>query len=106
MVLIYAVVKNTMDATRISKRILENKLAHSIRILPECWSFKMADDKIVDVRESVLMIETKQGNFEHIEALVTKMTEGGTPVIYSVPIMQINQDLFNSIQQQAIAVNF
>lgn len=104
MVLLYVVVDNTMDATRIAKKLLENKLLQSIRILPETWSFKKEGDSIKDVRESVLMIETKQGNYTKIENLVMDMLYPKKPVIYSVPIMQLNQELFNILQNQAIAV--
>ncbi|MBN1187385.1 MAG: divalent cation tolerance protein CutA [Bacteroidales bacterium] len=104
MVLIYVIVENSVDAMRVAKKVLEERLAHNIRVLPETWSFKRVQDQIMDERESVIMIETKSSNYAEIESQILRMLAPKKPAIYSVPMIQLNQDLFNVIQSQAVAV--
>ena len=105
MVLVYVIVENSMDAMKVARKVLEERLAHNIRVLPETWSFKRAQDQIVDERESVIMIETKSGNYAEIESQILRMLAPKKPSIYSVPMIQLNQDLFNVIQSQAVAIS-
>jgi uncharacterized protein involved in tolerance to divalent cations len=104
MVLIYIVAKNKEEGKKISLELLEKKFAHSINIFPEILSMKQEDGKITEYSQTLVTVKTKALLYPRVEKLVQEIQAIDDPVIFSLPITQLHQDLFDRIQQNTMKV--
>jgi len=104
MVLIYIVAKDKEEGKKISLELLENKYAHSINIFPEILSLKQENGKITEYSQTLVTVKTKALLYPRVEQLVQKVQKINDPVIFSLPITQLHQDLFDRIQRNTMKV--
>lgn len=104
MILIYILTKNRDEAIDISKSLIKKKLTHSVNILPEIRSFRREGDDILEYTETITLVKTKAILYRDIEEHVGKIQKTESPMIFSLPITQINRDLFKLIQQNTMQV--
>lgn len=104
MILIYILTKNREEAVEISKYLISKELTHSVNILPEIFSFRREGDEIVEYTETITLVKTKAILYRDIEEHVGKLQKTESPMIFSLPITQINRDLFKLIQQNTAQV--
>lgn len=104
MILIYILTKNREEAVEISKSLISKELTHSVNILPEIFSFRREGDDIVEYTETITLVKTKAILYRDIEEHVGKLQKTESPMIFSLPITQINRDLFKLIQQNTAQI--
>ncbi len=102
MILIYILTKDKEEAIKIGSELIDKKLTHSINILPEIFSMRRVGNKIVDYHETILLVKTKALLYQDIEKFVSRVLENHSPTMFSLPITQINRDLFKLIQNNTV----
>ena len=85
MIDIYVTFPNIKEAKKISRLLLENRLAACVNMFPinsmYWWQGKIADDK-----EIAALIKTRKKNFKKIESLVAKHHSYSAPCIIQLPV--------------------
>ena len=104
MVTILIITKNKESAKEIGKKILEEKLAYSLNILDNIFSMRREGDKIVEYQETLILAKTKALLYPKVEALIKVMEADYKPLVFSFPITQMQQTLFDSIQESTLKV--
>ncbi|NBC83547.1 MAG: divalent cation tolerance protein CutA [Bacteroidetes bacterium] len=99
MVLIYVVTKNNESAKSIAKTLIQNKLAYSINILKDVCSYRPDEhNEMIEYAETLLLVKTKALLYKKVEEAVNNVKGIDHPIIFSLPITQISQEMFNLIQ--------
>ena len=84
MILIYITLNNESEARKISREILENKLANCANWFPITCMYSW-EGKITEEPEMVLIVKTKKEYFEQIEKIV-KDSIDYTNCIAEIPV--------------------
>ena len=87
------------EAEKISKALLNQKLVACCKLI-DIKSLYWWKGKIEDSKEVLILAETKSDKFEEIEKLVEQLHSYETPVILSVPILNINKDAADWIDEE------
>ncbi|MEM7551958.1 MAG: divalent cation tolerance protein CutA [Bacteroidota bacterium] len=90
MVLIYLITKDAKEAKNVGSKLIEERLANSANVIPAIQTMRWSNDRVLDVRETVLLIKTKSLLYSRIEKRVAELMGIDTPNIFSMPITQIN----------------
>jgi len=100
MVLIYVVTKNRETGVSIAKKLIEKKLAYSINVLPDVTSFRPSNDEseIIEYTETLILVKTKALLYKKVEEAVHGIKGIEHPIIFSLPITQISEEMFKNIQ--------
>lgn len=104
MILIYLITKNEKDATSISRKLMKERLANSINIIPSVKTIKWTGKGVSNMTDTVVLIKTKALLYSRIEALVCKLMKSKDPALFSVPITQINHKYQDRLRQDIQAV--
>lgn len=91
MVLIYTTCKNTDEAKKIGKLVIEKNLAACVNIWP-MESTYFWQDKIVEDNEATLLIKTNESKIAEIEELILKNHIYATPFIGSIDVRRLNRE--------------
>lgn len=84
--------KNTRQAKKIAKALLEQKLAACVNIIKDAESMYFWQGKICNDNEVLLMIKSKQSYFKKIAKLVKDIHSYVTPEIIALPIADGSSD--------------
>jgi periplasmic divalent cation tolerance protein len=97
MVLIYIVTENREEAKRAATMLIEKKLTHSVNILPEVFSMRVEEGKVIEYTETIVLVKTKALLYQRIEEEIKSMNKESPDIIFSVPITQINNNMYQRI---------
>ncbi|MFW6371392.1 MAG: divalent cation tolerance protein CutA [Bacteroidota bacterium] len=104
MVTIFIITKNKESAKEIAMRILEERLAYSLNILDNVFSMRREKGKIVEYHETLILAKTKALLYHKVEELIKNLDADHQPLVFSFPITQMQQTLFDSIQATTLKV--
>ncbi len=90
MVIIYSTFKDTTEATRIGKLILDKKLASCVNIWP-IQSMYYWEGKFENHVEAGMYIKTLEHHLAEIEVLVEKNHSYATPFIGAIEVHRFNR---------------
>ncbi|HBH49822.1 MAG TPA: hypothetical protein DDX98_14350 [Bacteroidales bacterium] len=98
MILAYIISNSAEEAENIATELIEKKLVFSVNIIPDIKSMRRDGDKIVKLKRTIVLAKTKSLLYKEIEAEVKRVQTTGTAIVFSMPLTQLSQDLFDSIQ--------
>jgi uncharacterized protein involved in tolerance to divalent cations len=98
MILAYIISNSAEEAENIATELIEKKLVFSVNIIPDIKSMRRDGDKIVKLKRTIVLAKTKSLLYREIEAEVKRVQTTGTAIVFSMPLTQLSQDLFDSIQ--------
>ncbi len=87
-IVIFVTVSSPEEGERIARRLLEDRLAACINILPHIRSFFSWEGKISDEQELLLIIKSERGLFADLAKAVKECHSYSVPEIIAVPILE------------------
>jgi uncharacterized protein involved in tolerance to divalent cations len=98
MILAYIISNSTEEAEKIAIDLLEKKLVYSVNIIQDIKSFKQRGDEIIQQKRTIVLCKTKSSLYEKIEE-VMRVQSTGTAIVFSMPMTQVSQNLFQNIRE-------
>ena len=91
------------NALKISKHLVENRLAACASIVPKIRSIYVWEDKVCDEEEFLLIIKTRGDLFERVRDAIVDMHNYSVPEIVSLPIVGGLEEYLNWINDVTVA---
>ena len=104
MILTYIISNSREEAETIALDLIEKKRVYSLNILPDMPSMQWENDKIMKINRTIVLAKTKALLYKEVEDEVKRIQTSGTAVVFSRPITQMSQNLFDSIQKNTLKV--
>lgn len=104
MILAYIISNSKDEAETIALDLLEKKLVYSLNLLPDVTSMQWENGKIAKLSRTIVLAKTKALLYKEVEDEVKRVQTSGTAIVFSMPISQMSQDLFDSIQNNTLKV--
>ncbi|NJM14552.1 MAG: divalent-cation tolerance protein CutA [Bacteroidales bacterium] len=104
MILAYIISNSAEEAEQIALDLLEKQLVFSVNIISNIRSMRREKDKITSLSRTIVLAKTKSLLYKEIEDEVKRVQTTGTAIVFSMPITQMSQDLFDSIQANTLKV--
>lgn len=98
MILAYIISNSAEEAEDIALNLLEKRLVYSTNIIPEVRAFRREGDQIIKHNRTIVLAKTKSMLYPRIEKEVEFLQKTGTAIVFSIPIVQMSQQLFDNIQ--------
>ncbi len=99
---IFITAPSTEEARQISKRLLQQKKAACVNIIPKVDSLFWWENKIDSAEESLLVVKTKTSAIPDIIKLVKEVHSDTVPEIIALPIIGGNQDYLKWIEKSTL----
>ena len=99
---IFITAPGTEEARQISKRLLQQKKAACVNIIPKVDSLFWWENKIDSAEESLLVVKTKTSAIPDIIKLVKEVHSDTVPEIIALPIIGGNQDYLKWIEKSTL----
>ncbi|MCL5957782.1 MAG: divalent-cation tolerance protein CutA [Chloroflexi bacterium] len=90
MILAYVVCANIDEAKKISRHLLEQRVAACTNMFP-IQSAYWWEGKIVEDAEAVLIAKTIDANFEKVKQAVLQLHSYSVPAIFSIPVGHVEE---------------
>ncbi len=103
MILVYIVCANIEEAKRISRHLLEQRLAACTNVHPIA-SMYWWDGKIVEDNEVALLAKTVPMNFERIKAEVVQLHSYQIPAIFSIPVENVEEQYLRWLEDNVVRI--
>jgi periplasmic divalent cation tolerance protein len=97
-VLVYVTCKDTGEAEKVGRHLLQKRLCACINIFPKIQSvywWPPKENRLETAEESVLVFKALAKDFSKIEAEIVKVHSYGTPCIIALPIANVSQKYLN-----------
>jgi uncharacterized protein involved in tolerance to divalent cations len=104
MILAYIISNSKEEAEHIAYDLLEKKLVYSVNLIPDTPSMRWENDQIIKLSRTIVLAKTKALLYAQIEEEVKRAQTSGTAIVFSIPITQMSQDLFDNIQESTMKV--
>jgi len=104
MILTYIISNSKGEAENIANDLLEKKLVYSVNLFEDVSSMRWEKSKIVKLKRTIVLAKTKSLLYNEIEKEVKRVQTTGTAIVFSMPITQMSQDLFDNIQHFTLKV--
>jgi periplasmic divalent cation tolerance protein len=101
-IVVFVTTKTTGEAQRIAARLLEQKQAACINIIPAVDSRFRWEGKLDSAQESLLVIKTRASRLPEIIKLVKQIHSYTVPEIIALPVVGGNQDYLDWIEQEVL----
>lgn len=98
MILAYIISNSKEEAEQIALDLLEKKLVYSINIISDIKSMRRENDEIITMQRTIVLAKTKALLYKEIEEEIKRVQTTGSVILFSMPLTQMSQDLFDSIQ--------
>lgn len=98
--LIYVTVKDTEEARRIGRTLIEERLVACVNILDGINSLYWWKGKIVDDREALVIAKTKGSLVPAVIEKVRSLHSYSCPCIVTLPIIDGNQDFLSWVERE------
>jgi uncharacterized protein involved in tolerance to divalent cations len=98
MILAYIISNSSEEAEYIAMDLLKKKLVYSVNIVPDVKSYRRQEDDIIRQKRTIVLCKTKSSLYEKIEVEVLRVQTTGTAIVFSMPMTQLSQNLFDNIR--------
>jgi periplasmic divalent cation tolerance protein len=88
------------EAQRLASKLIEERLAACVNILPALQSLYRWQDKIEEATEILLLIKTRAERFALVRERITELHSYDTPEIIALPIWDGSEKYLNWIRDQ------
>jgi|Deesub1362B_J571_1020462.scaffolds.fasta_scaffold00115_36 periplasmic divalent cation tolerance protein len=99
LILVICTFPDRESSLKVSKFLIENKLAACVNIFP-CESIFFWENKINEEKEYIAFIKTRKKLFETVKNEIGKMHPYSTPEIISFKIENINEKYFKWVLKE------
>lgn len=104
MILAYIISNSKEEAENIAVDLLEKRLVYNVNIIEDAASMRWENDKVIKQKQTIVLAKTKALLYKQIEDEVKRVQTTGSAIVFSMPISQMSQDLFNNIQEVTLKV--
>ncbi len=94
-IVVYITAPTEEEAVKISKKLVEEKLAGCVNIVKGIRSFYRWEGKIRDDSEILMIAKTRRRHFEPLTNLVKKLHSYSVPEIIAIPIVEGSEEYLN-----------
>ncbi len=98
-IIILVTVPNKLQANKITKFLLKQKLAACVNIIPKMDSFFWWQGKIDKAKELLLVIKSKKSLFKKLKKAIKSKHPYSVPEIIALPIILGNKDYLDWIDE-------
>jgi periplasmic divalent cation tolerance protein len=100
-IVIFVTTSSIKEADRISKVLVEKRLAACVNIIKDIRSIFFWKGKLSDEKEVLLIAKSKKKNFERIEKEVKKLHSYEVPEIIGLPILMGSEDYLDWVDKES-----
>ena len=104
MILAYIISNSADEAEEIAIDLIEKKLVYSVNIIPDIYSMKREGDKVMKLKRTIVLCKTKSLLYRQIEEEVERVQTSDSTIIFSMPMTQVSQNLFDQIQANTLKI--
>ncbi len=97
---VYCTTESIEEAKRISKILVETRLAACVNLIPEMYSIYEWQGKIEESQEVVLIAKTTTDCFERLKQTIIEHHSYECPCIVALPMIEGNPDFLQWIRSQ------
>lgn len=104
MILAYIISNSKEEAEMLAVDLLEKQLVYSVNLFSDITSMRWENSEIKKLNRTIVLAKTKSLLYNKIEDEVKRKQTSGTAIVFSMPITQTTQDLFDDIQKYTLKV--
>ncbi|HDL18921.1 MAG TPA: divalent-cation tolerance protein CutA [Bacteroidetes bacterium] len=97
--LVFVTVPSQKEGERIGKKLVEQKLAACVNIIPHLYSIFSWQGKITEVDEILLLIKTMPDRFETLKQKIKKIHSYDVPEIIALPVVAGDRNYFEWVYE-------
>jgi len=98
-IIVLVTVPNKLQANKITKFLLKQKLAACVNIIPKMDSFFWWQGKIDKAKELLLVIKSKKSLFKKLKKAIKSKHPYSVPEIIALPVILGNKDYLDWIDE-------
>ena len=99
-IIIFTTVNSDSEANRIGQKLIEERLAACVSIIPSVTSIFRWEGKISSESEQILIIKTQKKYFSKIREKILSIHTYNLPEIISVPITDGSEQYLKWVEEQ------
>jgi periplasmic divalent cation tolerance protein len=100
-IVIFVTTSSVREAERISKVLVEKRLAACVNIIKDIRSIFFWKGELSDEKEVLLIAKSKKKNFQKIEIEVKKLHGYEVPEIIGLPILMGSEDYLDWVDKES-----
>ena len=89
--IVFCTCSSAEEAERVSRRLLEDRLAACVNIVPGVRSLYWWEEEIEESFEALLMVKTSQDRFDAVRLAIEATHSYAVPEVVAVPVERISQ---------------
>lgn len=97
---VYITTSGKNESKKIGKKLVEEKLAACVNIIPLIESVYLWKGEIEEDEESLIIAKTKEGYIDKIIKLVKEIHSYETPAILAIPIIRGSEDYLGYLDKE------
>lgn len=95
MLVVFTTTPNIEEAESLARKIVEEKLAACVQILPAMKSFYFWENEIQTDTEHLLLIKTLEEKFDELQEFIQKNHSYDVPEIVAISAEKVSEDYLN-----------
>lgn len=99
-IVIYCTVPNKKEGVEIARALLEQKIVACVNIIDKVESVFSWDGKIMEEKEALMIIKTKQEFFTRINHTIQKLHSYNVPEVIALPIVEADETYLKWIEHE------
>lgn len=100
-IIVLVTTRDTAEAEKISKILVEEKLAACCNIVDKVRSIYFWEDKVCDENESLILIKTHASNFKKLEKRIHSLHSYEVPEIVAIPVIQGSKEYLKWVKKSS-----